>query len=328
MKSLFKAAALAAALSLLTPAVALSARSLRQQGEPAAPLTNKDVIQMVRAKVPEEIIIEKIRSSPCKFDKSVDAILELHDKGVTKDVMLAMLDASSPRPAGRGARPPAPVVEGAEESEDGDASGVALLADGTEFTVTPTEEINSKHSTEGQLVTFRVVEEVMAQGHRVIAKGALVRGTVTDVEGRGMLGKAGKLSVRIDNVSAVDGQKVRLRASKGKTGGSNTGKVIALSLLVTPLFLLMRGNTARIKPGQHLQVFTDEDKEIVVPASTAGAGAAAPQAVAPQTSPGAAPYVSPGTGRSPGTDVHVRGHYRKDGTYVRPHTRSAPRRRS
>jgi hypothetical protein len=32
-----------------------------------------------------------------------------------------------------------------------------------------------------------------------------------------------------------------------------------------------------------------------------------------------------GSSRStPGTDVRVRGHYRKDGTYVRPHTRSAP----
>jgi hypothetical protein len=27
---------------------------------------------------------------------------------------------------------------------------------------------------------------------------------------------------------------------------------------------------------------------------------------------------------TPGTDVHVKGYYRKDGTYVRPHTRSAP----
>ena len=30
---------------------------------------------------------------------------------------------------------------------------------------------------------------------------------------------------------------------------------------------------------------------------------------------------------SPGTEVHVRGYTRKDGTYVRPHTRSAPRRK-
>ena len=33
---------------------------------------------------------------------------------------------------------------------------------------------------------------------------------------------------------------------------------------------------------------------------------------------------SSGSNTTPGTDVHVRGYYRKDGTYVRPHTRSAP----
>jgi hypothetical protein len=33
------------------------------------------------------------------------------------------------------------------------------------------------------------------------------------------------------------------------------------------------------------------------------------------------------SGSAPGKDVHVRGYYRKDGTYVRPHTRSAPGRK-
>ena len=33
---------------------------------------------------------------------------------------------------------------------------------------------------------------------------------------------------------------------------------------------------------------------------------------------------SSSSGSTPGTDVHVRGYYRKDGTYVRPHTRTAP----
>jgi len=138
-----------------------------------------------------------------------------------------------------------------------------------EFTVTPTQEINSKQAVEGELVTFRVVNSVVVKGQKVIAGGAIARGTVTDVEKRGMLGKAGKLSIRIDSVRAVDGQKVRLRASKGREGGSNTGKVIALSLLVTPLFLLMRGNTARIKEGQMIQVFTDESKRVRIPVKTA-----------------------------------------------------------
>lgn len=36
----------------------------------------------------------------------------------------------------------------------------------------------------------------------------------------------------------------------------------------------------------------------------------------------------PSSNPPPGTEVKVKGYYRKDGTYVRPHTRSAPRRRN
>lgn len=38
-------------------------------------------------------------------------------------------------------------------------------------------------------------------------------------------------------------------------------------------------------------------------------------------------YALPKSSGYSGGTIHVRGYYRKDGTYVRPHTRSAPRRR-
>jgi hypothetical protein len=40
-----------------------------------------------------------------------------------------------------------------------------------------------------------------------------------------------------------------------------------------------------------------------------------------------APEAAPAYSGATGGTVHVRGYYRKDGTYVRPHTRGAPRRR-
>jgi hypothetical protein len=62
----------------------------------------------------------------------------------------------------------------------------------------------------------------------------------------------------------VDGQKIRLRASKGKGGTDTVGSTIALSVLISPLFLLRRGNHAVIKPGTKIQVFTDEEKRVMV----------------------------------------------------------------
>jgi hypothetical protein len=60
---------------------------------------------------------------------------------------------------------------------------------------------------------------------------------------------------------------------------------------------------------------TRDQSAVSTPSSTTGSGLS---------------YSSPRSSssrRSPGTEVHVRGYTRKDGTYVRPHTRSAPRRR-
>ncbi|HEX6624030.1 MAG TPA: hypothetical protein VF064_09985 [Pyrinomonadaceae bacterium] len=251
----------------LAPVALASAPRAPQDGalHQEIPLTNKEVYAMVKAKIAPEVIVAKIESSRCHFETAPNVLAEMRYNGVPDSVLMAMVKAPYGRPAPAPATAPKtrPAPQTADEPETFEGP-TALLAEGTELTVTPTEEINSKTATEGQVVTFRVVNDVVIDGHTVIPEGAIARGTVVNVEGRGMLGKAGKLAVRVDSVKAVDGQKVRLRAQQAKQGGSNTGKVIALSLLVTPLFLLMRGNTARIKPGQHILVYTDEGKRVGV----------------------------------------------------------------
>jgi len=44
------------------------------------------------------------------------------------------------------------------------------------------------------------------------------------------------------------------------------GSTIALSVLISPLFLFRRGKHAVIKPGTKIKVYTDEDKKVKVPA--------------------------------------------------------------
>lgn len=163
--------------------------------------------------------------------------------------------------AARVVRPTAQAIQTAEQ---------IIVPEGTEFAITPVEEVNSKISSEGDPVTFRVVDDVVVNDKVVVKAGTVVKGIVSDLEKRGMLGKAGKISIRVEKTTTVDGQPLRLRAVRAREGGSNTGKVIALTLLVSPLFLLMRGNTARIKPGMKIQVYTDEEKKVsLIPTSQA-----------------------------------------------------------
>ena len=132
------------------------------------------------------------------------------------------------------------------------------LPDGTEFMVRTTEEISSKTATEGDALTFKVDEDVKIDNHIVIAAGTVVKGTVADVEKSGRMGKSGKLGIRMESTMTVDDQKVKLRGSKGKEGNDKTGTVIALTVLLSPLFLLKRGKNAVIKEGTKLKVYTDE----------------------------------------------------------------------
>ena len=53
-------------------------------------LTNDAVIRMVKAKLGDAVIVEKIRSSPGKYSLTVDSLIELSRQGVPEKVILAM----------------------------------------------------------------------------------------------------------------------------------------------------------------------------------------------------------------------------------------------
>lgn len=56
-------------------------------------LTNSDILTMVRAKLPSALIVEKINTSNCNFDTFPSVLAELKHKGVTDEVLMAMVQA-------------------------------------------------------------------------------------------------------------------------------------------------------------------------------------------------------------------------------------------
>ncbi|GAC1401269.1 MAG: hypothetical protein NVSMB56_16410 [Pyrinomonadaceae bacterium] len=141
---------------------------------------------------------------------------------------------------------------------------IITIPDGTEFNVETTEEISSKTATEGDPVSFKVSEDLKIQDQVVVKQGSIVKGTISAAQKSGFMGKGGQLSVRIESVLAVDGQKIKLRSSKGREGNNATGSTIALTVLFGPLGLLKKGKEAIIKPGTKIKVYTDEEKKVKV----------------------------------------------------------------
>jgi hypothetical protein len=71
----------------------------RARAQAATPLTNDDVIKMVQAKLPDAIVVTKIKSSPCKFDTNADTLIKLKQAGVSDAVLQAMAEGAAPSTA-------------------------------------------------------------------------------------------------------------------------------------------------------------------------------------------------------------------------------------
>lgn len=103
---------------ILVAAVSLSlpgATSIAQEV-----LTNDSVIQMVKAGLPEAVVIGKIKSTSTKFDLKTDSLVSLKKAGVSDKVLEAMVAAGSgAAPSTAGAAPPAPALAaGALKTQD------------------------------------------------------------------------------------------------------------------------------------------------------------------------------------------------------------------
>lgn len=138
------------------------------------------------------------------------------------------------------------------------------IPDGTAFSVVTEDEISSKTATEGDPVNFRVAEDVLINGQLVIAKDTLAKGIISSSEKNGRMGKGGKLSIRVESTTTVDGQKVRLRAVQGKEGSDKTGTTVALVVVFGVFGFLKKGKNAVIKKGTSVKVYTDEEKKVQV----------------------------------------------------------------
>jgi len=76
------------------------------RAEASKPLTNQDIVQMVRARLADSTILKAIQVSDADFDLSAAALVKLKNAGVSQSVIVAMLSAANSKDAA----PPPPVV--------------------------------------------------------------------------------------------------------------------------------------------------------------------------------------------------------------------------
>lgn len=180
-------------------------------------------------------------------------------KMVTALIALAVLGCSGGAPPTQTVQP----VRAVPPQPARDASGNILtqpvtIPEGTEFTVQTLDFLSSQNAAQGDPIHLEVQNNVLVDGAIAIAAGSPVKGVISSVTHASRMGKAGNISVRIESGETVDGQRIRLRATKAQSTDDKVGSVVALTVLVSPLFLLKKGNDVAYQPGTVVTVYTDE----------------------------------------------------------------------
>lgn len=152
------------------------------------------------------------------------------------------------------------------------------IPEGTELSIKFDDDVSSASATVGDEFTIESVDPVTLPDGQVLPAGLKGVGEVTAAHKRGMMGKGGELSVRLDYLR-LGSAHIRLRGAKGGSGKDSTGATVALVVLFGPLGLLKHGHEMTINKGQKVVAYVDQDIDVPLPTTAAGAttsGAATP----------------------------------------------------
>lgn len=142
-----------------------------------------------------------------------------------------------------------------------------VVTEGTPINVAVVKEVTSKEAKPNDPVEFTVAEDLVLNGQVIVRKGTPAVGSVINAEKGGYMGKSGKLAVQVESTTTSDGQRLKLRAAKGREGDDKTMSTMALSM-ISPAFLFRKGSEAKIAPGTVITVYVAEEKRFRLEGAT------------------------------------------------------------
>jgi Protein of unknown function (DUF2846) len=142
-----------------------------------------------------------------------------------------------------------------------------VVPEGTLINVSVAKEVTSKDAKPNDPVEFTVTEDLVIDGQVIVRKGTPAIGSVINAEKKGYLGKSGKLAVQVESTTTSDGQRLKLRAAKGREGDDKTVSTAMLSQ-ISPAFLFRKGGEAKIEAGTVVPVHVAEEKRFRVEGAT------------------------------------------------------------
>ena len=165
-------------------------------------------------------------------------------------------DPSAPLPASTALAP-----EPAQQDQD-----PSILHDGVPIKLELMAKLDSHSAKTEDPVEFQVVNDVIVGGIRVLRRGTLVTGAVTDASSSKNMGRAGRVSFTIGDIKLQNGAEVAVRAYNRSKGENRTGDMIALMvsapIVAAPFFLLVHGDNTVFPKGTEVTAFINGDVKL------------------------------------------------------------------
>jgi hypothetical protein len=166
-------------------------------------LTNETVLKMVQAGLGENLIVTMIQGQPGKYVVTPDEMIRMKQAGVSEKILTAMAAKAGGVP-GLNTLPAAPVK----------------ITANTPIRLTIDEALSSATAKPGQTFKVSTADDLVINGHLVIAKGTATMGKVVAVKHKqGFAAFDGSLEIEVDSIPAVNGQSVPLSGDLTVGGG-------------------------------------------------------------------------------------------------------------
>jgi len=136
------------------------------------------------------------------------------------------------------------------------------VPEGTEFSVRLEDALSSSSATEGDRFTISLEDDVKLADGTVLRAGYRGVGEVVEARDNGMLGKSGKLNIRLLYLKVGD-ERIKLRATKGAKGDVRVGATVATVILFWPVAPFIKGKDVSLKKGTLLNGYSEQD--VVLP---------------------------------------------------------------
>jgi hypothetical protein len=138
------------------------------------------------------------------------------------------------------------------------------VPEGTEFPMRLEDTLSSKSASDGDRFTVSLTEDIKLSDGTILRAGYRGVGEVVDARKNGMLGKTGKLNVRLNYLKVGD-ERIRLRASKTVQGDHRTGTQVVTIVLVGVFAGFVKGKNISIPKGTVITAFADQDTTLATP---------------------------------------------------------------